>query len=250
MKISDFFYQFVLCGTKLLPSGMPCRIMMGPLKGKKWLVGSAAGEGKGMSVVINRAEFEMMNYAENLLKNNKDFRVCFDIGANAGLYTLLFSKYAEKVYAFEPLPRNIKYLTRILEINKVRRCSIVPAAVSSCSKISFFSEGANCALGKLDTNGTMPVLVITCDQFFSETGIIPDLLKIDVEGEELNLLEGAEKLLDQHHPSILLSTHSDQLRVDCFDFLTRKNYMTFIPLNSESLEKASEFAIHFQKTAE
>lgn len=222
----------------------------GPLKGKKWLVGSAAGEGKGMSVVINRAEFEMMNYAENLLKNNKDFRVCFDIGANAGLYTLLFSKYAEKVYAFEPLPRNIKYLARILEINKVRRCSIVPAAVSSCSKISFFSEGANCALGKLDTNGTMPVLVITCDQFFSETGIIPDLLKIDVEGEELNLLEGAEKLLDQHHPSILLSTHSDQLRVDCFDFLTRKNYMTFIPLNSESLEKASEFAIHFQKTAE
>ena len=73
---------------------------------------------------------------------------------------------------------------------------------------------------------------------------IPDLLKIDVEGAELSVLKGAEKVLRSEHPIILLSVHSDQLRKDCLEYLRIQGYTTFVPLNASQDEEATEFAIH------
>lgn len=79
----------------------------------------------------------------------------------------------------------------MMQINKIDNAKIIPCAVSASSGIGFFSEGINPALGKLNDNGHMPVIKMTCDDFFSSTHVIPDLLKIDVEGSELNVLKGA-----------------------------------------------------------
>jgi FkbM family methyltransferase len=227
--------------TRLLPTGLVVPIVAGPLKGKKWIVGAAAGEGKGMSIVINQSEPIQVGHAVAMLDDSK---VCFDFGANVGFYTLLFSLFSKQVYAFEPLPRNLRYLIRMLEINKVTNAKIIPCAVSSSSKIDYFSEGDNQALGRLDKRGDIPVLVTTCDQFVSDTNIVPDLLKIDVEGAELELLQGARAVLETSHPSILLSVHSDGLRTDCLSFLREIGYQAFIPLDSGDELEATEFAIH------
>ena len=138
----------------------------------------------------------------------------------------------------------MKYLIRLLEINNINKVNIIPSAVSSLPGIGSFAEGGNCALGKLDKDGAVPVLINTCDQFTAETNIIPTLLKIDVEGEELNVLKGAKKILEKHHPSILLSTHGVQLRSDCLSFLTEAGYTKFVPINTTVFHRASEFAIH------
>lgn len=228
--------------TYLFPTGMIVPILRGPLKGKKWIVGAAAGGGKGMSIIFDQSETAQIHYFVEILNNSK---ICFDIGANVGLYTLLFSQYAKEVYAFEPLPRNLRYLSRLIEVNKITNAKIIPCAISDSSKIGCFYEVGNPALGKLSDDGNIPVFITTCDYFVSETNIVPELLKIDVEGSELNLLKGASRVLKLYHPTILLSVHSGKLRTDCLKFVKEIGYRTIVPINSENLQEATEFAIHY-----
>ena len=217
-------------------------IVRGPLKGRKWIVGAAAGAGKGLSILVNKSEPDQVQYAVSFLQKKRN--ICFDIGANVGFYTLLYANYAKHVYAFEPLPRNLRYLIRTTEINHLANVSILPCAMSDRSGIGFFTEGTCHAESKLDQAGILPVLLITCDQFISETKIIPDMLKIDVEGAEFSVLKGAENLLQSSHPLILLSVHSERLRLDCFAYLAERGYKTFSPLNAERADLATEFAIY------
>lgn len=227
--------------AKLLPEGMTVPIMTGPLKGRKWIVGAAAGGGKGLSIVINRSERAQVGYATRIIGPDD---ICFDIGANAGFYTLLFSQYAKTVYAFEPLPRNLKVLNRLIEINRMSNAHVVPYAVSDVSAAGYFLEGENHSLGRLAKEGDLTVSVTTCDQFVADTGVVPNLIKIDVEGSELDVLKGAANLLESSHPTLLLSVHSERLRRDCLAFLTGLKYHRIIPLDSAGRLEATEYALH------
>jgi FkbM family methyltransferase len=240
MKRKDFARSIIRPFASLLPTGMVVPIVAGPLKGKLWIIGAQLGASKGISTIFYQGEPAQVDYAIKILDNNK---ICFDIGANVGFYTLLFSQYAKEVYAFEPLPRNLRYLVRLIEINKITNAKIIPCAISESSRIGRFSEADNPALGALSDDGNALVLVTTCDQFVAETNIVPDLLKIDVEGSELDVLKGASGLLESYHPSILLSVHSDQLRTDCVKFVKEIGYETIVPMNSEQLLEATQLAI-------
>lgn len=115
--------------SNLFPTGTILPILRGPLAGQKWIVGAAAGNGKGLSTLFNTGEPDQFAYVEGLgfsLKSD----ICFDIGANVGLYSLLFAKYSRQVYAFEPLPRNLKFLYEVLRVNNIENVKIVPCAVS------------------------------------------------------------------------------------------------------------------------
>ena len=234
------FRKLGIIFSKLVPSGMVVPVLTGPLRGAKWITGAAAGEGKGLSVVLNLTEPEQFDMARRLAPADG---ICFDIGANVGLYTLLFARYSKYVFAFEPLPRNIRYLSKTLEINGVRNASIVPCAMSDSPGLLSFQEGENCALGRLDIKGTQPVIALSCDDFVSAYEVVPSLLKIDVEGAEMSVLKGAESLLSNHKPVILLSTHGEQLRIGCLEFLKRMEYGQIVPLDSNEINTASEFAI-------
>lgn len=234
------FWKLGIIFSKLVPSGMIVPVLTGPLRGAKWIAGAAAGEGKGLSVVLNLSEPGQFDMAKKLAPADG---ICFDIGANVGLYTLLFARYSKCVFAFEPLPRNIRYLSKILEINGVRNAFIMPCAMSDSTELLRFQEGETCALGKLDIRGTQPVIALSCDDFVSAYEVVPSLLKIDVEGSEMSVLKGAESLLSNHKPIILLSTHGEQLRISCLEFLKRMGYSQIVPLDSNEINTASEFAV-------
>jgi hypothetical protein len=140
--------------SKLFPTGTILPIISGPLKGYKWIVGAAAGEGKGLSTIFNLGEPEQFAMAKSLSPQNG---IVFDIGANVGLYSLLFSKYSKQVYAFEPLPRNLKYLYEGIKNNNRSNVIIIPCAVSDRHEFLKFSEGDNCAIGKISEFGEYPV---------------------------------------------------------------------------------------------
>ena len=72
---------------------------------------------------------------------------------------------------------------------------------------------------------------------------IPDLIKIDVEGAEVLVLQGARKVLSEYMPIILLSVHSDSLREDCVSFIKGLGYQGIIPINSNDIETATELLI-------
>ena len=162
-----------------------------------------------------------------------------------GFYTLLFSQYAQSVYAFEPLPRNLNFLKRLIDINQIGNAEVIPCAVSDKTRKGFFLEGEDHSMGKLDANGDVPVSVITCDQFANDTGVVPNLIKIDVEGSEIEVLRGARHLLASSHPTLLLSVHSDELREECLALLRGLRYRSIHPLDAKRPQEATEFAIHF-----
>jgi FkbM family methyltransferase len=178
----DRFRKWGIIFSKLIPYGIAVPVLRGPLRGFKWIAGYAAGEGKGLSVVLNLAEPKQLDMARRLASADG---ICFDIGANVGIYTLLFARYSKHVFAFEPLPRNIWCLSRTLEVNGVGNATIIPCAVSDSTGLASFQEGENCATGRVDSRGKRPIVTVSCDDFVSSyKKFVPSLLKIDVEGQK------------------------------------------------------------------
>lgn len=205
---------------KFLPSNCAFPILKGPLKGSRWISGATPGEAKGLSVLLNLSEKSQVKEA---MKHLNQTSVCYDIGANVGFYTLLFSRYAKHVYAFEPVPRNISYLNWAMQINKIVNADIIPFAVAAETKTMHFQESEINSMGKLSEDGGLTIQAIRCDDF-ALTHEIPSLIKIDVEGAELEVLHGAKKTLIEHHPIILLSLHSPKLKIDCSVYLESLSY--------------------------
>jgi FkbM family methyltransferase len=225
--------------TRPIPDGTPLPIVSGPLRGRWWLAGAAPGPGKGLSVVVDRSEPEQLREAQRLCRPGS---ICFDVGAEAGIYTLLFAEVASRVYSFEPLPANQAWLARTLARNRVETAVIVPWAMSDRSALSRFRDGQESSEGRLDPAGDRPVFAVTCDEFCEHYGVVPSVMKIDVEGAEAAVLRGATRVLRESKPAILLSTHGDQPKRDCFRLLEELGYASGVPLNGPSQADASEFS--------
>jgi FkbM family methyltransferase len=238
-RIEMVFFSRV---ASLIPTGVPVPIMKGPLRGKLWISGAAAGAGKGLSPVLNRAEPKQLEMARQWIGGGG---ICFDIGANVGLYTVLFSRYARFVYSFEPVPRNIRFLHRTVEINKCRNVTIVPLAVGDKLSMNSFSVESNFAIGRVDINGMQPVACTDIDSFCDKYKLFPDIIKIDVEGFEEEVIHGGRRILRERHPKLLLSLHSFDLCRRCVLALKGIGYRNFIVLKGKgnSIERASQLAV-------
>lgn len=223
----------------LIPVGTPLPILSGPVKGGRWLAGSSPGPAKGLSVVFNRSEPGQLAEAARLAASASD---CFDIGAHAGLYSLLFARTARRVYAFEPLPSNLAWLMRCLKANRVPNVAVIPWALSDAPGTFRFQEGAHSSEGRLDPAGSMPIYATTCDIFCAENGTRPSVMKIDVEGAEAAVLRGACGLLRESHPALLLSTHGDVPKEECFRYLRGLGYGKPKPLDAPNEADANEFS--------
>ena len=139
---------------------------------------------------------------------------------------------ADVVSSFEPVIRNLSYLYRHVEINGLENVRILPFAVSSSADMVTFSSGPNSAMGSLDLSGNsgdMLVQTVTLDDICERLQLRPDVMKMDVEGAEMEVFRGGEKTLATVRPKIFLSTHSPELRTECLDLLGSLGY-TIEPL--------------------
>ncbi|MHA2336197.1 MAG: FkbM family methyltransferase [Candidatus Hodarchaeales archaeon] len=240
MNFSKILSKFFIYATKFIPTGMPFVILKGPLKGFKVVMGAPAGSGKGVSILFNQSEPERLKLTKDLIMPNF---ICFDIGANVGTYSLLFSRHSKLTYAFEPLPRNLKFLLKTIKLNKLKNIKVFPYAVADKTGFSWFQEGSSVAEGKLDSGGTLKVPMIALDTFIEKNKIEPNLLKIDVEGAELLVLKGGKNYLLKNKPLLLIETHGDVIKKECFNFLREIGYTYFKPIDSNSIEEANDFFI-------
>ena len=214
--------------------------MRGPAQGSLWLVGAAPGPSKGLSVLWNRSEPEQLRAAQELAHGKT---CCFDIGSHAGLYSLIFAREAKSVCAFEPWPRNIAWLTRTLSLNKIENVTVLPWAVSSQTGLQAFQEGLHNSMGHLESSGTVPVFAVSLRDFIARYGLQPEVMKIDVEGAEIQVLQGGIDFIRERKPALLLSTHSEDLRRKCLKLLRELGYSRIQALDSDSLETANEFRV-------
>jgi FkbM family methyltransferase len=226
----------------LIPSFAVVRILQGRLKGKKWIKGSGVN-----GYWLGSYELNNQKILSQVLKRGNIF---FDIGANAGFYSLLAAEIvgpSGKVYAFEPLPENFNYLKKHIEINGYKNIFPFQAAISDKSGFAFFKKEESAAMGHLGADsGDFKVETISIDDLVESGKLpIPNSLKIDVEGAEILVLKGAINIFKNHHPSIFLATHNKELHDDCINFLKNLGY-NLKSISNEDFAKADEIFAYFR----
>jgi FkbM family methyltransferase len=213
-KIRKFLYYFL--EFIIVP------IIAGKLIGKLWILGCS---GKIFRFITTTYEAPLTHLFERYIKKGD---VVYDIGAHVGYFTLLSSVLvgnSGKVYAFEPAKKVFKLLEKHIKINRCKNVDIFNKAISDKNGVGFFDTGDGSWTGKISSKGEYEVEMVKLDDFVLKNNISPpNVIKIDVEGEELNVLKGAKNLLTEYSPLIFLSAHGQQLYDSCCEFLKSLGY--------------------------
>lgn len=141
--------------------------------------------------------------------------VFLDIGANLGWYSLVLGRNCpdSRIFAFEPIPSTVAALEKNIRLNALQ--NVEPICMGMFNKedeLSFLYapdvSGATSLKVTGQTRGRTEIQSVTCrtttlDSFCTERDIVPTLLKIDVEGAELMVVQGGRETL-QHTPIILM----------------------------------------------
>jgi len=181
-----------------------------------------------------------------------------DIGAHHGLYTLLASKQvgpSGKVVAFEPSPRERKQLSRNVSLNSCANVRISPFALgSNRSETDLYlvdggEDGCNSLRPPIVNSETHPVRVdvYPFDDIAPELGLRKvDFVKLDVEGAELDVLNGALGLLRTvPRPVLLVEVYDIRTEPwgykarEIVQFLARNGYGWFL-LNEDGSLRSVE----------
>lgn len=145
-------------------------------------------------------------------------RTILDVGANIGHHTLFFSRIADTVEAFEPYPPVRDVLEERLAANHIANVRVHAFGLgASSAELEYFAPGArNAGTGSFvadhaaDNNSPAGLLTVRRgDEVTRETGIKPDLIKLDVEGFERAALEGLRDTLREHRPVIVMEFSRD-----------------------------------------
>jgi FkbM family methyltransferase len=167
--------------------------------------------------------------------------VVLDIGANIGYYSILAVPKAGSVYSFEPSKASITAFEKNIELNKITNISIQPYALSDRAEASslYLSSQENSGMTGLRkphnfSGSTEQVKVITLDDWMTGKKLNAiDIIKIDVEGAEVNVLKGAVTVLRQYQPVIFIEVINELLSrfehtaAELFEFLYQFGYTAF-----------------------
>ena len=162
--------------------------------------------------------------------------VC-DIGANKGSFILWLSRWCAggRVVAFEPQPEFARRLAEVCRTMRLDNVRVEAKAVYSHSGDQELfvpaghSPGASLTHKAAEATSftTLSVPVIALDDYFDANDKVT-LLKIDVEGAELGLLKGAERILRQHAPLLVFECENRHLAPgtvdDVFSYLKSLGY--------------------------
>ena len=217
--------------AKIVPKNIPLPIMQGPLRGWRWIVSAGV-----LGYWLGSYELDKQTSFIAVIKPG---HVVFDIGAQAGFYTLLASKLvgpSGKAFSFEPFPENLKNIKRHLELNHVKNVEVLALAVSDKSDEVGFAAGSSVFTGALSESGTLKVKTESLDNLFAIGKILPpNVIKMDIEGAELLALRGARNILEKYKPVILLATHSAELKKECLALLADYGYVFSAPTGDVAL---------------
>lgn len=205
---------------RLVPPQTIVPVMSGPMRGQRWVVGAGIHR-----CWLGRYEIEKQRLMQRLLRPGD---VLYDVGAHTGFFTLLGARLVGargQVVAFEPLPANLDSLRRHVALNRLANVAIVAAAVAARPGRARFQPAGSTYMGRLAEEGSITVDVTSLDATQEAQGLRPpSLIKIDVEGAEVQVLEGASELLERHRPVILLAVHRGDAETECKSRLGARGY--------------------------
>jgi FkbM family methyltransferase len=167
------------------------------------------------NLALGLYETESIRLLGKLLKPGGHF---VDCGANIGYFTLNASRLvgpSGRVDSFEPSPVNRARLEEHLKINTAENVRVHALAADTENKSLAFHQptgelnhGQASVFASLVPQGkSVVVQAARIDQTIDR---VPDVIKVDVEGAELNALQGAEKFLQSANPPALIIEHNHE----------------------------------------
>lgn len=199
--------------------GFTLRIQDGPLKGMRW----AALSGSNF---IRGTYEEYKTHA--LLGHLREGQTVIDVGAHIGYFAAVASVAVGptgRVFAFEPRPLNHRYLTRHISVNRLENITPLRVGVAANPGRRRFDVTTGTGTGHLSPDGTLEIDTVSLDEEVAAGRLpAPNLIKIDVEGGEIEVLQGAEAVIRDHRPLILVATHGADTHAFVVDFLARHHY--------------------------
>ena len=145
----------------------------------------------------------------SLLTNRGAF---LDIGAHIGYYRLYMLPRVTDAYAFEPDPR----VRQLLEANVSHnpKIKVIPWAVGATQGRAQFTLEGDSAVSHIaeetdDPNKLIVIDVVTIDSFVQARGVAVEAIKIDVEGHDTEVIQGALQVLKVQQPLVLTEAKPD-----------------------------------------
>lgn len=227
----------------VFPVGSVGRVLRGPLRGFRFRITRNSGWGP----IRGGTEFEVALLMRELVRPGW---VVYDLGANIGIYSMLYSKLVGergKVFSFEPLPANLNDLRENLELNSCRNVTIHAVAIGKVRSRCTFEIGQNNSQGKLVDGGSgsaelIDVEVERLDELVAAGLPAPDLIKVDIEGGEADALEGAEQLIAARKPALFVELHTPEQDRRVGAFLSKQGYHV---CRIEAAGNSSRFGLHY-----
>lgn len=163
-----------------------------------------------------------------------------DIGAYCGTFALRYRDHFNTIFAFEPHPENFSALETNLTLSKAT--NIVPrrAAISDSAGVKqlFVDRPDTHSLLSEQHGSSIPVVTTTIDAFMAERAMDPNqvrLIKIDIEGFEIEAIKGAEATLRRGAPILVLEANTAAAGIELGSLLGTLGYQKRAILDSRNL---------------
>jgi FkbM family methyltransferase len=224
-------------------------------------------------IPVNSAEVSSFELNEiwmiDFLKNyiNISEGVFLDIGVNLGQTLLKLSTTKKMEYVgFEPNPHCVSYVNRLIDLNKLKNCKIIPVGLTDWNgviNLQSFGGNTDSAATIMKNYRPNPIIKEWIVPLFSLDYLENDLalknisiIKIDVEGSELEVLKGSIKILKKHLPLIVAeilpvykkNSIRHQRQVELEKLLNELGYLMFRIYKNEKkvikLEQINEIGVH------
>lgn len=191
-------------------------------------------------------------------------QIVYDIGAHIGIYTCFFAHAVGSegsVIAFEPNPNSYQELIEHIRINNFKNVTTKQIAIGSnigkatllvpafdSSRGSLISEGKSQILITDEKVKSFEVRVDSLDHLIITKDFnIPNFIKIDVEGAEIDVLQGAKQVLKRYKPKLFIEIHGSDSKIwvsnakRLINFLTNIGYSIYGVESKERLNNSSSF---------
>lgn len=138
-------------------------------------------------------------------------KTLIDVGAHLGRFAILASNNFDEIVALEPLGKTYNHLKKNIQLNNLSK-KIVPlnlAASSEKGEAVMSPQKMNTGASRIDSHGKIKIKKDKLDNIIKKNKINfkeVDLILVDAEGHEIKVLQGAQYLLKNSAPTIIIET--------------------------------------------